>query len=219
MSINNRHTGTYMQDSTLPDQPVFEYTTLMDSLKAYKHPRDKVTSLLQKDMIIRVKKGLYVHPLSKWGQMPVKELTANLMYGPSYISLQYALAAYGMIPETVVHITSITFKKTKRYRTPIGEFLYRSVSKEHYLPGILRKTADDTFFYLIASPEKALIDMLYFTPDLRSMGDMNTYLLEDLRIDEDSLAELDLPFLKEIGAAIETPKMQLCMKVLEKYTK
>ena len=219
MSTNYRPFGTIKQKFSLPEQPVFDYRALMDSLKAYKHPRDKVTSLLQKNIIIRVIKGLYVHKRSNWGLLPVKELTANLMYGPSYISLQYALSAYGMVPEAGIHVTSVTFKKTKRYSTPLGDFIYRSVSKGHYLPGVLRKSADGNVSYLIASPEKALIDMLYFTPALRSMRDIDTYLLEDLRMDEDSLAGLDLQVLKEIGTAVETPKIQLCVKVLEKYSK
>jgi len=170
------------------------------------------------NMIIRVKKGLYVKNRSNWEQLPIKELIANLMYGPSYISLQYALSAYGMIPEAGIHVTSVTFKKTKRYRTPLGEFIYRSVSREYYLPGVLRKTANGTCSYLLASPEKALIDMLYFTPALRSKRDIESFIFEDLRMDEDRIAELDAPTLKEIETAIGSPKLRLCINVIEKYT-
>jgi hypothetical protein len=148
----------------------------------------------------------------------VRELLANLIYGPSYISLQYALSSYGMIPEEVVQVSSLTFKKTKRYRTPVGDFVYHSVPLAYYLRGVELRATNEGYFYLIASPEKALIDTLYFTTGLRSMRDVRMFLLEDLRIDESSLPDLDSSLLDEITGTAGTSKIAVCRRALERFS-
>ena len=197
---------------------MFDYTALMNSLKEYKCPRDKVTALLRNNRIIRIKKGLYIENRKDWSKTPVKELAANLMYGPSYISLQYALAAYGMIPETAAQITSISFKKTKHYRTPVGDFIYRSVSLDHYLPGVRRIAFNGGISYFMASPEKALMDMLYFTVNLRSLHGIQSYILEDLRIDVQTVRGLNLTSISEMSAAAKSPKLRLCQRAIAGMT-
>lgn len=218
MSTNIRHTVTERTSFSLPSQPVFDYPTLMDALKHYKRPRDKVTKLLRDRTIIRVKKGLYVQNYENAQGIPIKELLSNLIYGPSYISLQYALSTYGMIPEVAVQVSSITFKKTKRYRTPLGDFMYRSVPHPYYLRGIRLQTTEQGFSYLIATPEKALMDTLYFTNALRSLRDIRIFILEDLRMDGSSLFELDFLQIDEIVSAAGSPKLTLCRKALEVFT-
>ena len=87
---------------------IFDYQTLTDALKDLSAPRDKTTLLLRQGVIIRVKKGLYVFG-DKYRRYPYsKELLANLVYGPSYVSLDYALAYHGLIPERVEALTSVT---------------------------------------------------------------------------------------------------------------
>ena len=83
------------------DQEIFDYTQLTQVLANYKKPRDVITQLLRKENIIRVKKGLYVYG-SVWRRKEVpKEILANLIFGPSVISLEYALSYYSLIPERV----------------------------------------------------------------------------------------------------------------------
>lgn len=219
MSVNIRHSVNKRPFFSLPSQPVFDYTALMDALKEYKRPRDKVTGLLRDEIILRVKKGLYIQNREKLRGIPVKELLANLIYGPSYISLQFALSSYGMIPEEAIQVSSVTFKKTKQYRTPAGDFLYRSVPYRYYLPGINLTTTEKGYSYLIAGPEKALIDMLYFTPGIHSKKDVRIFLLEDMRVDEDALADLDFSLVNEITSAAGTPKLSLCREALEDLIK
>ena len=129
-----------MAEISLPSQTIFDYTALINALKNYRQPRDKITKLLRDKTIIRVKKGLYLHNREYVHGLPVMELLANLIYGPSYISLQYALSSCGMIPEAALQISSVTFKNTKRYRTPVGDFIYRSVPRPYYLTGIELRT-------------------------------------------------------------------------------
>ena len=90
-----------------------DYLFLMSCLTAYKQPRDKLTDLLKKNYLIRIKKGLYIFAKDYRLRPFSLEVLANLIYGPSYISLEYALSYYGMIPERVNRITSICFKRIK----------------------------------------------------------------------------------------------------------
>ena len=79
----------------------FDYSALMSTLSGYANPRDKVTSLLRRGVIVRVKKGLHVFGDADRRRPYSRELLANLIYGPSFVSLDYALAFHGLIPERV----------------------------------------------------------------------------------------------------------------------
>ena len=77
----------------------FDYQALLDGLREYDRPRDKITNLLRQGGIIRVKKGIYVFG-ERYRRRPFsRELLANMIYGPSYVSLETALHYYGLIPE------------------------------------------------------------------------------------------------------------------------
>jgi hypothetical protein len=214
MSINNRLSGNNNLTFTLPDQVIFDYTALMDALKQYSRPRDKVTQLIRTGVITRIKKGIYLDGRRDLRTLPVKEAAANLIYGPSYISLQFALSSHGLIPETAIQVTSITFKKTRHYHTPLGDFIYRSVPEKYYPYGVVRRGEALGIPYLIACPEKAVMDMLYFATDLRSMRDVQSFLLDDLRLDELSIRDLDPAMISEITEAAPTPKLRLCSRAL-----
>ena len=89
------------------------YAFVMDCLKGFSKPRDQLTRLIRSGALVRIKRGLYVFgDFFVRGQI-CKELLANLIYGPSYISLEWALGYYGLIPERVEVITSVSLKATK----------------------------------------------------------------------------------------------------------
>ena len=89
-----------------------------------------------------------------------RELLANLIYGPSYISLDYALSYHGLIPERVETVTSVTLGRSRTFTTPYGMFSYRRLSQSRYAVGGLLAEHGDLSF-LIASPEKALADKVW----------------------------------------------------------
>ena len=84
---------------------------------------------------------------------------ANVMYAHSYISLETALGYYGLIPESVYQITSCSTRKTKSFNTPLASFRYRSVSPACFFGYGIEQRDHDIF---MASPEKAVLDYLYF---------------------------------------------------------
>jgi len=167
----------------------FDYQYLKDIFNAYRYPRNKISKLLNAGEIISLKSGLYVLP-ERFGLDLTPEIVANLLYGPSYVSLDYALASYGLIPELAFQVTSVTTGRRKSFATALGTYAYHHVKAEYYSIAYQARQVDDSFF-LIALPEKALCDKLYLAPRQQDLTDMEQYLLEDLRIDSVGLRELD----------------------------
>ena len=173
----------------LIEKDVFDYTQLMHVLAEYSKPRDVVSSLLRKEQIIRVRKGLYVFG-ELWRRQPIsREMLANLVYGPSILSIDYALAWYGLIPEHVDVLTSISSGRSRHFNTPLGSFSYTHLSQERFTFGAAIQKSN-TGNWLITEPIKALADKVWtdkrFQPT--SPASYADYLFEDLRIDEATLA-------------------------------
>ena len=175
----------------------FDYLALQEALKEYKHPKDKITKLLRDKEILKLKKGFYIKNNTS-NLVLSNKIIANLLYGPSYISLEYALSFYNLIPERVDAITSVTTKRKKEFRTPIGTYLYYAIKMEYYSLGVLWKRENSNRGYFIASPEKALIDKLYFEKAIHTQKEMSIYLFENLRIDKEKLKELDVFLIENI---------------------
>ena len=196
----------------------FDYQTLLCVLKDYSRPRDKISDLIRKGIIIRIKKGLYIFG-DKYRRKPYsKELLANLIYGPSCISLDYALQFHGMIPERVETITSVTTGRSRRFTTPLGQFTYHAISLPAFRLGMTRiETGGETSF-LIAMAEKALCDKIQEirSTGLRSLKDIRHLLVEDLRIDERSLAALNPAIIGEIATGYQSGKLRLLKEFLHR---
>ena len=189
----------------------FDYIALMDCLKGYSRPRDKVTDLLRKGAIVRVKKGLYIFG-DPYRRGPYsRELLANLIYGPSYISLEYALSYHGLIPERVETITSVTCGKNRAFSTPVGRFTYRSLPMDCYRLGIDLAQIGDGRSFLIANREKALADSICRDrgSGVHGVGELEPYLLDYMRVDPVELAKLDPGRLDAIARACRAKKVRL----------
>lgn len=119
-------------------------------------------------------------------------LLASYIYGPSYLSFEYALSFHHLIPERVVNYTNATFnkRKSKTYINRFGLYTYRDIPKEAF-PYFVMAYEQDTYSYFIASPEKALCDMLYVLPPVRSVIELKKLLFNDLRIDMNSFRSLN----------------------------
>lgn len=179
-----------------------DYQFVMDCLKDYASPRAKLGRLLRDKALIRVRKGLYLLGLHFQRRPYCLELLANLIYGPSYVSLERALYIYGMIPEHVEAITSVTAKAPCDYRTPVGNFIYAHCHPKSYSVGITTQSYGEHENPFIATREKALTDMLTIRRGkITSEKHLEEILLEDLRIDEEDLIQLDLERIQEIYQA------------------
>ena len=134
----------------------------------------------KKGYLIRLRQGYFAFAEYK-GKSDYGFYFANRMYRPSYISLHTALAFYGVIPEAVVQITSVTSLKTASFTNDFGEFAYRNL-KERLMFGYDLKSMADKRTILLATPEKALLDLLYLYPFYNNEEEM-----EALRLDDDFL--------------------------------
>ena len=189
----------------------FDYQTLSGALKRYACPRDKISDLLKKGIIIRVKKGLYVFG-EEYRKRPYSiEILANLIYGPSYISLDYALQHYGLIPERVEAVTSVTTGRSRSFNTPVGLFTYRRIPLKAFRTGMDRLEIDGGRAFLIATAEKALADKLYVDrgSGIRTQKMLAVYLEDNLRIDRLSLVGLNDESLDAIARRYRSKRIAL----------
>jgi predicted transcriptional regulator of viral defense system len=193
----------------------FDYQALMDALSEYANPRDKVTALLRRGDIIRVKKGLYVFGDELRRRPYSRELLANLIYGPSFVSLDSALSFHGLIPERIEALTSVTTKRPKSFDTPIGSFIYRQSPPGAFHHGMDRVEEGDVVF-LIATPERALADKARDDRGYRLSNRVEAaqYLFDDLRIDEGEFRQLDPSRLEELARALRSRKVATCAILL-----
>lgn len=135
----------------------------------------------KKGYLVKIKQGFYALSDQDINQS-FSFLVANRIYHPSYISLEKALKYYGLIPEEVFQITSVSTKKTTEFDTSVGNFGYRHISPKLFWGYKLVKTNNSRF--LIAEPEKAILDYLYLSPRLKTADDF-----DGMRINTDSFAE------------------------------
>ncbi|GHT02720.1 hypothetical protein FACS189440_02300 [Bacteroidia bacterium] len=190
--------------------------SLYDDLK---QPQDKISELERKGLIIRVKRSLYAISPKIHNQKISRELVANHLYGPSYVSFESALSYYGLISEKVHTMRSVTAKWHKHYYTPLGHFEYVVMSAQYYPIGISREIIDNSNAFLIASPEKALCDKIVVTQNLqiRSVKEMQKYLEDDLRIDFSAVRNFDLDIIRqcaEVGR--KKGELRLLLKIASK---
>jgi hypothetical protein len=181
----------------------------MNALSDYAAPRARVSTLLKSGEIIRVKKGLYVFGTQTRRGSICRELLANLVCGPSIVSLDSALAYYQMIPERADAMTSVTTVQPRRFETPLGLFLYRPTPS--LSSGIDRVVLGEKSF-LIATPERALADKLRDdrSGKLRTRNDAEIYLFENLRINQDAVRNLDADQLETLASELRSNKIRVC---------
>ncbi len=200
---------------TVIQRDVFDYQQLVECLSHLKKPRDKIQTLLLRKEIIRIRKGLYTFGEAFRRSPLSREILANIIYGPSYISLDYALSYHNLIPERVTAITSVTIGRSRTYHTPFGDFSYRMLAISRYATGALLESFDGSSF-LIASPEKSLIDKVW--ADKRfggtSLIEFGTYLEDDLRINREQLNKLDFDRLEAINKAFSSRKIGTLLRYL-----
>lgn len=194
-----------------------DYPFLMHVLAKYRSPRNKVQAFLRDQDLIRVKKGIYIFGNKAQQEPYSKEVLANLIYGPSAISLEYALSYYGLIPERVETVTCITNNRNKHFKTPIGNFEYHFLSSDKFSYGITQIEINPSKHFLMAIKEKALADMLMLrTEPLSSEDELYSHLTENLRIDDLQLNCLDYKKISILATLYQNKNLYLFKSILEK---
>lgn len=182
-----------MSLSKYANQPI-STQVLLSLLKEYNRPYDKIMEMVNQGLILQLRKGLYITTSTVSSHTPEPFLIANHLYGPSYISLDSALFYWGMIPERVFEISSVTTKISKKFQTQGLTYSFTHLTKDYYPLGFRFLEITEKQTVMIASPEKALCDKVITTSgiNLRSKKQVMTLLVEDLRIEKERLRELNL---------------------------
>lgn len=189
-------------------------SSLFSEIKA---GNQKVRNLELSGKVIRLKKGLYVVDPSVSRVALSTELIANHVYAPSYVSMSSALRYYGLIPETVYTIQSMTIKHSRSFETPIGRFDYTFINREAFHIGIT-SINKQSYAFLMATPEKALCDLIANSPqvNLRYAKDVEVYLEDDIRMDIDDFRNMDISVFEHYA---EVGKKARSIQSLIKYLK
>ena len=194
---------------------------LRQALSHYGNPDNKIGSMVRHGELLRVHKGLYaVAPELRQNPLSL-EILANRVFGPSYLSLEYALSWYSMIPERVTELTSVCLGRSRSFSTPVGVFSYASIKKEAYAEGFGLIDLPDGRTFLMATREKALVDMVEVRRNitLRSRKDMEERLIDDLRIEEATLLDLKVERVEHFAALYGTAKTSLLVDCLRNRSK
>jgi len=167
--------------------------------------RRQVHGWVEKRYLLPLKRGIYV--LSpEWRKVqPSVPFVANFLHAPSYISLEYALAFHGLIPEKAAVLTSVTTRKTRIYRNALGVFEYRSLKKGLFWGYTAHQDLGQDFF--MADPEKALLDFFHLNSRYQGEpGEFASLRLQNLEgIDQGKLtiyAEIFNRRVRRIAAAL-----------------
>jgi predicted transcriptional regulator of viral defense system len=148
--------------------------------------------------LLRLRRGLYAVAPPQARELPDALAVASRLHRPSYVSLQSALAYHGVIPEAVPVVTSVTTGRPRRFRTPVGDFVYRHLHPSLFW-GYQEVELGRGQPVYIAFPEKALIDLLHLTP-----GIVRRRFLDELRL---STGQLDAARLEQFAKRAAKPKL------------
>lgn len=189
---------------------IITYDLLLEKYRNYKAPKNKISRLVKDGTYTKVCKGVYETEKNTSGY-----LLSSVIYGPSYLSFDYALSYYGLIPEAVYTFTCATFekKKEKKYMTKFGTFTYRDVPSQTFPFEIVLKE-ENGYYYKIASPEKALCDKLYTVSPVRNKKELISLLFDDLRIDTDAFDQLDKKKLLQLIKLYRSTNLKILEKIV-----
>ena len=185
---------------------------LNEELRNYTNTGAAISRMVAKGSLIPVRHGLYETDRNVPGHC-----LALPIYGPSYLSFEYALSYYGLIPEGTTRHTNATFRKhrTKEFNTPFGFFSYRDIPDKAY-PWHIHLLSENGYPFQIAAPEKAVCDKLYTVSPFRNRHDLEQWLFEDMRFDPGVFFHLDMQKLQQTAALYRTTNHRILISFIRK---
>jgi predicted transcriptional regulator of viral defense system len=193
---------------------IISNSVVKSKLNNYSNKNNKISRDIKDGKLFKIITGLYETNKNTPGY-----LLASSIYGPSYISFEYALSYYGLIPERVTTITCATLnkKKKKQYNTNFGVFTYRDIPPLAYPEEIILVTEGE-YTYQIATCEKALCDKLYTLKPIKNYKELEIMLFSDLRIDMESFSSLDVEKIERLSTLYRKKNIKLLAKYMRVKT-
>jgi len=183
----------------LNGETVFSSSMLLAGNVSISVIRKQLTRWVSKGKLIQLRRGIYAVAQPYRDIQPHPFLIANMVKRASYVSLQSALAYFGIIPEYVPIITSVTTGRTEELTTKLGRFQFRHIKKELFW-GYKEVEVSNGIKVFIALPEKSLLDLIYLTPQSDSIE-----YLEELRLQ--NTENIDTKILMDFAQKYKTPKL------------
>lgn len=192
--------------ATVGEEPLFETGLLLAGDVDVADVQVQLSRWTAAGRLIQLRRGLYTIAPPYQAVAPHPFLVANRLLQPSYVSLQAALAHYGLIPEYVVVVTSVTTRRPAEWETPLGRYTFRSLKRSRFFGYRQREVAEGQAA-LVATPEKALLDLVYLEP-----GADDPAFLAELRLQ--NLERLDLGQLQAQVERAQSPKLARAAAVI-----
>ena len=185
---------------------------LKEKFHDYANPLDKIKRDADKGVIIRLAKGIY-----ETDKNTEPCLLASSILSPSYLSFDWALSFYGLIPERVFAITSASLglKKNKTFENQFGRYEYTDIPVEAFSEG-LTYLENSEYAAKIAMKEKAICDSLCKWRVVKNVKELKELLFEDKRIDEDEFALCDFELMKRLAKLYNKTNLKLLIKLIRK---
>ena len=187
-------------------EPVFSSAFLLAGEVTPGQVRLQLSRWVKAGRLVQLRRGLYALAPAWRKVEPHPFLAANRLQRGSYVSLQSALAFHDVIPEHVPVVTSATPGRPETVRNALGAFQFSHLT-QRLLFGYTRIEVAPEQFAFVASPEKALLDLVHLTPG----ADSREYIGE-LRLQ--NLDALDARLLDELAARSDKPKLVRAARIL-----
>lgn len=184
---------------------------LSDQLTQYSNIPNKIRRMIQSQQLFPLKKGLFETDKTANGAH-----LSQVIITPSYLSFEWALSYYGLIPESVVNFTCATtgYKNNKCFNNQYGTFIYTVLPARVFPYAIKYNGSDDEGFW-IASPEKSICDKLFTLAPVHNLKSIRSLLFDDLRIDETKFYALDPLIFSDLVDRYHTSNIKLAYKVFK----
>ena len=172
--------------------------------------KNNLTRWTKQNLLVKLRNSWYSFP--EYLEMPnFQYFVSNKMYSPSYISLHSALAFYGIIPEAIVHTTAVSSLKKANFENRFGSFSYQQILSD-LMFGYEQKSFLNKNSLLFATPEKAILDLLYLFPFYN-----NEQEITELRFDEEFMqADLNVERLNEFTERFQSKTVRNRVNLLLK---
>ncbi len=166
--------------------------------------------------IIRLRPGIFaLRPEYRRSELH-PYVVAAFLHSPSHVSLESALAHHGLIPEAVQQISSVTARRSRSFTTTLGVFSFQRVPARQPRAGVEAVKLGSGSWAFVATPLRALADMLYLNKSVSWPKDGLGYVLESLRIEPDDLSGVSIAALPEISASVRDRRVVSYLEHLAK---
>lgn len=190
------------------NQPIIETFMLGSDPKELPKIRVQISRWVNFGRLIKVRNGIYALSDAYKASAVNKEYIATFASRPSYISLEYALAGYGLIPERVPNITVVTTKRSEKLKFSGNYFIYKHIMPKLFWGYIPKGEKNFEAFY--AEPEKAILDIFYFTS-----GSLNRAYMEEMRFQ--NLEILNAEKLMKYAGRFDRPRIIRAAKLFLEF--